>query len=63
MRDPARTHGQFVLVLNGELVLGGERLAPWSIAYAATCDPPLTLTAGTGGLEALMLEFPRGAVQ
>lgn len=55
----AATGGQFILVLNGSLELDGGEYPPWSPVYLSPGEPPLKLRAGAGGLEALVLDFPR----
>ena len=57
--DPRQTGGQFYLVLNGSLEYESASYATWSLVYAERTDTPLTICAGSRGLEALVLNFPR----
>lgn len=57
--DPRLTGGQYYLVLNGSMQLGGENYPTWSLAFADRTDAPVEVGAGPGGLEALVLSFPR----
>lgn len=57
--DPARTGGQYYLVVNGSFDWNDANLPAWSPVYVAPADAPLTIRAGTDGLETLILQFPR----
>jgi hypothetical protein len=57
--DPRTTGGLYYLVVNGALELDGARYEPWSVVHATAADAPLAITAGSGGLEAVVLHFPR----
>ena len=60
--DPRNTGGQYYLILNGDLDLDGASYTPWSMVYAERTDAPLTICAGSRGLEALVMNFPRPAI-
>ncbi|HYH41319.1 MAG TPA: hypothetical protein VD867_05010 [Burkholderiales bacterium] len=57
--DPARTGGQYYLVVNGVLELSGASYPLWSAIFVSGDEPPVELMAGAGGAEALVLQFPR----
>lgn len=57
--DPKRTGGQYYLVLNGSLHIGGASYPGWSAVYADPTEAPLELCAGPRGIEALVMNFPR----
>lgn len=57
--DPARTSGQYYLVLNGSLVHGDGEYGKWSMLFVGRDEPPLAVQAGTKGVETLVLELPR----
>jgi hypothetical protein len=56
--DPSRSGGQFFLVVNGDLVLGGRSYATWSLVFVAPSEASLALTGGEAGTEVLMLQYP-----
>jgi hypothetical protein len=59
--DPASGGGQVFLVLQGSLVHHDETLAaPASVALTRD-EPALAFAAGDGGLQVLMLQYPRRA--
>jgi len=58
--DPTTGGGQFWIVLAGRLSTGGSALLPpRSCTFVAPDDAALSVQAGTGGAEALCLQFPR----
>ena len=58
--DPREGGGQFWIVLSGSASAAGSvLLPPNSCLFVAPDDGCLTMTAGTGGAEALCLQFPR----
>lgn len=57
--DPRATGGLYYLVLNGSLELDDGVCSAWSTVFVSRDDAPLALKAGTKGLEALLLQFPR----
>ncbi|HUF82166.1 MAG TPA: hypothetical protein VMN03_13605 [Burkholderiales bacterium] len=59
--DPRATGGQYYLVVNGSLSLEAGSYAAWSTVFVGANEAPLTLKAGPGGLEALLLQFARTA--
>jgi hypothetical protein len=61
--DPAGTGGQFYLVVNGKLELNGATYPAWSPIFVAPDEPALEVRAGSDGVEALVLQFPRRALQ
>ena len=50
--------GASMLVVNGELMLDEKPYGVWSALYAARDEPPVTLTAGPGGVEVLFMRYP-----
>jgi hypothetical protein len=59
--DPRTTGGQYYLVLSGSLELDDCAYSAWSTVFVSRDDAPLAFTAGTKGLEALLLQFPRNS--
>jgi len=57
--DPRGTGGQYYLVMNGLLERDGEHYPAWSTLFVDAADPPLAVTAGAQGLEALILQYSR----
>jgi len=57
--DPKRAAGYYVFVVNGSMVHRGQDLGLWSMAVIEPSESAFAITAGTKGLEALVLEFPR----
>lgn len=57
--DPAATGGQYYLVVNGSAELESGTFAAWSPIFVSKSERPVTLRAGTKGLEALLLQFAR----
>jgi hypothetical protein len=57
--DPRATGGQYYLVLNGSLEFDAGKYSAWSTVFVSPGDAPLSFKAGPGGLEALLLQFPR----
>jgi len=59
--DPRATGGLYYLVLNGSLELDDGAYTAWSTVFVSRDDAPLAFKAGTKGLEALLLQFPRNS--
>ncbi|MDH4151154.1 MAG: hypothetical protein OEW79_11100 [Betaproteobacteria bacterium] len=59
--DPSVCGGQYYIVANGSLQRDGAELPQLSCLYVSGSEPPLQVTAGRAGLEALVLQFPRHA--
>jgi hypothetical protein len=57
--DPRATGGQYYLVLNGGLELATGSYGKWSTVFVPKTDAPLAFSAGTKGLEVLLLQFSR----
>ena len=57
--DPARTGGQYLVVVGGSLVRDGREQRAITIGYVAPQEGALDITAGAQGLDALVLHFPR----
>jgi hypothetical protein len=56
--EPVHGGGQYVIVAAGTLVQDGMEFPPLSCAYVASHEGPMTLQAGSNGLEVLILQFP-----
>jgi hypothetical protein len=56
---PSSGAGQCWIVLSGVDVSLGEPLPACACAFVAPDEPPRTVTAGEGGLDVLVLQFPR----
>jgi len=57
--DPATGSGQYVVVFKGSLIFEGKELKSLVIGYIASTEIPLQLVAGSEGLQAIILNFPR----
>lgn len=57
--DPRATGGQYYLVLNGSLEIDAGIYPAWSTVFVSRDDTPLGFRAGSKGLEALLLQFPK----
>jgi len=57
--DPSGSGGQYLVVTGGELICDGRSLPRLSVLFITHDEPPLSITAGAGGLELLILQFPR----
>lgn len=60
--DPSSGAGQFWLVLAGSMQCDGVALSPRSCVFVYPDDAPFSATAGDGGLELLLLQYPRPAM-
>lgn len=58
MPDPATGGGQYLVVVNGAIVDGTRRLAPFSLVWVDPAEPPATVEAAEGGAEVLLTQFP-----
>jgi len=56
--DAAHGGGQYLVVINGTLIHGGEVLDRLSCLFVTSDEPPMRATAGAEGLEMLILRFP-----
>jgi hypothetical protein len=57
--DPKLAGGYYVFVGNGSLVTVGEELPLWSMVAVESHEDGFEIRAGSKGLEALVLQFPR----
>lgn len=57
--DPRRSAGYYVFVANGSLVHQGNELPLWSMAVVEPNENGFEIRAGSNGLEALVLEYPK----
>lgn len=57
--NPADSGGYYVFVANGTLSKDGEDLPKWSMVAIERNEPGFDIRAGSTGLEALILQFPR----
>ena len=57
--DPAKGGGQYWLVLNGSLAHAGEEYVRHSLGWVSRSEDALTVTAGEGGAEIGVFQFPR----
>ena len=57
--DPKIAGGYYVFVANGSLERDGESLPEWSMVYVEPGADALEIKAGSKGLEALIMQFPR----
>ncbi len=56
--NPKRAAGYYVFVVNGSMNHRSDDLGPWSMAVVEPTEESFEITAGSKGLEALVLEFP-----
>jgi len=57
--DPKQAGGYYVFVANGSLAKDGQELPRWSMVVVESNEPGFEIRAGSAGLEALILQFPR----
>ena len=57
--DPKIGNGYYVFVANGSLVRAGSDLPLWSVVYVDPGEEEFLIEAGHGGLEAMVLQFPK----
>lgn len=57
--DPKVAGGYYVFVGNGSLVHGGEELPLWSMVVVEPTETKFEIRAGSQGVEALVLQYPR----
>jgi hypothetical protein len=57
--DPKIAGGYYVFVANGSLAMDGEELPVWSMVAVESNEDAFEMRAGTHGLEALVLQYPR----
>ncbi len=58
--DPSTTAGQYLLITDGSLRHDGKEYAALTVIFVKSTEPPFALEAGTQGLNALVMNFPRG---
>ncbi|MBV6303355.1 hypothetical protein KVP10_00570 [Candidimonas humi] len=56
--DPARSGGQYYLVLSGTLLHDGQPYPPLSVLFVDAAEPAFEVRAGRQGLEAAVMQFP-----
>ena len=56
--DPARSGGQYYLVLSGTLLHDGQPYPPLSVLFVDAAEPEFEVRAGRQGLEAAVMQFP-----
>jgi hypothetical protein len=56
--DPKGSAGQFFVVTGGELVHESGQLNRWEPMFASGDEPPVSLRAGPGGAEVVLLQLP-----
>ena len=56
--DPMLGGGQYYVVMDGDLDYAGERYERWSCIFVEPPESALYFTAGSNGVEALVLQFP-----
>lgn len=55
----AGTGGQYLIVTAGSMDFDGQRMERWSTIFVTADEPAVTITAGSEGLDLLLLQFPR----
>ena len=61
--DPSTTNGQYLIITSGSLLHEGKEYKALSVAFVRPNEAPLELVAGSEGLAALVLHFPRAGDQ
>jgi hypothetical protein len=56
--DPKGSGGQYIFIVNGDLVLGEQSYPPYSMVWVAADDGALAFKAGPSGAEVLVLQYP-----
>jgi rubredoxin len=59
--DPADSDGQYLIVVRGSLLHAGREYGALSVAFVSPQEGCMELVAGAGGLDVLVLHFPRSA--
>lgn len=57
--DPKAGGGYYLFVANGSLDLNGDTLPQWSMLFVDPHEDAFEINAGAGGLEALVMQFPK----
>jgi hypothetical protein len=57
--DPKIAGGYYLFVGNGSLVHAGEELPQWSMVVVENVEDSFEIRAGSKGVEALVLQYPR----
>lgn len=57
--EPAKGGGQFWLVIDGDIRVDNERIAPHGCVYVEPDSPALRVEAGADGAQILVMQFPR----
>ena len=57
--DPRIANGYYVFVANGSLIHQGEELPKWSMVVVENNEEAFNIQAGSKGVEALVLQYPR----
>jgi hypothetical protein len=61
--DPRAAGGYYVFVGAGSLLHGAEELPRWSMVVVENTEESFTIAAGPRGVEALVLQYPRGDIE
>lgn len=61
--DPSHGDGQFLVVFKGSLLHNNKEHKAWAVVFIKPKEGPFQIHAGAGGLEALVLNFPRPKTQ
>ncbi len=56
--DPQGSAGQFFVVTVGSLIYESRRLNRWEPIFASSDEPPVSLQAGPGDAEVVLLQLP-----
>lgn len=57
--SPNNTGGQYLVVADGELVFDGQTYDKWSTLFVKADEPAPTIKTNDGGVDLLVLQFPR----
>ncbi len=57
--DPSHSNGQYLIIVRGSLIYQGKEYKALSVAFVKPEEGSLELVAGSEGLDALVLHFPR----
>lgn len=61
--DPKAAGGYYVFVGKGSMAVNGQDLPKWSMVAVENTEASFEIRAGAKGLEALVLEYPRGDLE
>src|SRR5262249_28051690 len=58
--DPSESAGQYLVVVKGSFFYGGKGRTAYTPVFVDPGEPPFQFQSGAEGLEAIVLNFPKG---